>query len=107
MLMAIQYAPAGNVTADDRKTTRDLFIAWKPPAGVAIQAHWHFVSGGGVIIMEAEDSGPIYESLEPFRPRTTFDIEPVINMIEAVAISLNIEEWVGSVTGPEESRRRD
>ena len=100
MLFAIKYQPSANRTEGDRRTVRELFVAWKPPERAELQAHYHFVSGGGVLILEASDAGPLFESLEPFKPYVEFDIEPVVNMLEAVAISLDVEEWATSILGP-------
>jgi hypothetical protein len=101
MLLAIRYRPATGRTVDDRRRIRELFMAWKPPAGIILHAHYHFVSGGGVMILDAAEPGPIFETLEPFKPQVEFDVEPVVNLIEAVAVSLNIEEWASSVSSPQ------
>ena len=56
-----------------------------------------YVSGGGVVVAEAEDARSLYEMVEPFKPLVEFEVEPSVNVIEALAISLDIEEWVDSV----------
>ena len=40
---------------------------------------------------------PLYQMVGPFKPLVDFEVEPVLNVIEALAISLDIEEWVESV----------
>jgi hypothetical protein len=76
---------------------RELLMAWNPPHGVEIRHHFHYVSGGGVLIVESDVAGALYESLEPFKPYVDYHVEPVINMVEALAIQLDVEEWVESV----------
>ena len=55
------------------------------------------MSGGGVIIVEAESTSALYESIQPFRPMVEFDVEPVINIIEALAISADVDDWLTSI----------
>jgi hypothetical protein len=98
MLFAIRYEPSANRTSEDNRRVRELFVAWKPPTQADLQAHYHFVRGGGVLILEADEAGPIYEALEPFKLQVEFVVEPVVNLVEAVAVSLNVEEWIASVT---------
>ena len=72
-------------------------MAWEPPTAVEVRHHFHYVSGGGVVIVDTEVPGALYEALAPFKPMVDFDDEPVVNVIEALAISLDVEEWVASV----------
>jgi hypothetical protein len=96
MLFAIKYHPRSNRTAEDARLARDLFVAWNPPASVEIRDHYHFVSGGGILIADTESPTALYESVEPFKPMVDFDLEPVVNVIEAIAISMDIDEWLAS-----------
>jgi hypothetical protein len=101
MLFAIKYGPSDNQTEEDRRRVRRLFVAWEPPTGVELQAHYHLVSGGGFLVVDTESATAIYESLEPFKPMVRFDVEPVVNVIEAIAASMDVEEWAESVlAGP-------
>src|SRR5688572_23238424 len=97
VLFAIKYHPRPGRTEAESKRVRELLMAWEPPSSVEVRHHFHYVSGGGVVIVDTEVPGSLFESLEPFKPLVEFDVEPVINMIEALAISLDVEEWVASV----------
>ena len=97
MLLAIKYGPGDNQTQEDRRRARRLFIAWDPPAGVELQAHYHLVSGGGFIVVESESPVALFEALEPFKPMVQFDIEPVVNVIDALATAEDVHEWAESV----------
>ena len=97
MLFAIKYHPRSGRTETESKRVRELLMAWEPPSGVEVRHHFHYVSGGGVVIVDTDIPGSLFESLEPFKPLVEFDVEPVVNMIEALAISLDVEEWATSV----------
>jgi hypothetical protein len=79
-------------------------MAWTPPAEVDVQAHYHYVGGGGVVAVEADSAKALYEMLGPFKPLVDFEVEPTLNIIEALAVSLDIEEWVDSVRENSEAR---
>jgi len=105
MLFAIRYhARAGRTEAEARRV-RELIMAWTPPDEVDVQAHYHYVGGGGVVVAEADSARSLYQMVEPFKPLVDFEVEPVLNVIEALAISLDIEEWVESVRESSEARR--
>jgi hypothetical protein len=99
MLMAVSYTPREGRTPEDRRRVRQLFIAWTPPPGLELLAHYHFVNGGGVLIVVADSVDGLYRSIEPFKPMVNFDIEPVINVMEAIATSMDVDEWVTTVLG--------
>lgn len=97
MLFAVKYYPRPGRTEAEAHRVRELLMAWDPPDSIEVTHHFHYVGGGGILIIDTEAPGPLYEAVEPFKPFVDVDIEPVINMIEALAISLDIEEWVASV----------
>ena len=97
MLFAVKYRPRPGRTEAESRRMRDLLMVWNPPSGVEMQHHFHYVAGGGVMVADSEAPGPLYESLAPFKTYVDVEIEPVINVIEALAISMDIDEWVASV----------
>jgi hypothetical protein len=107
MHFAVKYKPRPNRTAEDRIRTRRLFLAWTPPSGMEIQAHYHYVSGGGVVVVETDDATALFEALEPFKPTTQFDIEPVLNVMDAADISSLVESWVKDVMAGTDPLRPD
>ena len=107
MLFAVNYAPRPGRSEAEERRGRELFMAWNPPAGVEIRHHFHYVGGGGVVIVDAEAPGPMYEAVAAFKKSVKVEIEPVINMIEALAISMDVDEWVASVReNPDHGQRR-
>jgi len=99
MLFAIKYHPRSGRTEAESQRVRALLMAWEPPSTVEVRHHFHYVSGGGVVIVDTEIPAALYESMAPFKPLVEFDVEPVVNVIEALAISLDVEEWAASVNG--------
>jgi hypothetical protein len=102
MLFAIKYGPSGYNTDEDKRRVRQLFVAWEAPTGVDIECHYHYVSGGGVIVVDTDSAALLFEALEPFKPSVHFHVEPVINALEAVAISMDVEEWANSVVASQD-----
>ena len=78
---------------------RHVFVAWEAPTGLEIMAHYHYARGGGVVVVDAAGASTLFEALSPFTPTVEFDIEPIVNVIEAVAISMDVDEWVESISG--------
>ena len=103
MLFAIKYAPSESQTEEDRRRVRRLFVAWAPPPGVDLEAHYHLVSGGGFMVVTSESTLALFESLEPFKPAIRFDIEPVVNVIESIATSMDVQDWADSVLSKDDS----
>jgi len=98
MQFAIRYHARVGRTEAEAARVRELLMAWDPPPEVNVLSHYHYVSGGGVVVAEAEHPTALYSLIEPFKPLVKFEVEPVLNVIEALAISLDIEEWVESVS---------
>ena len=98
MLFAIKYRPQASRTEADAKQMRALLLQWQAPPGVDVRNHFHYVGGGGVIIVDTLEPSALYETLEPFKPLVEFDVEPVINFLEALAISRDVDEWVASTS---------
>ena len=97
MLFAVKYHPRSGRTEAESQRARALLMAWEPPATVEIRHHFHYVSGGDAVIVDTEVPAALYESMAPFKSTVEFDGEPVVNVIEALAISLDVDEWAASV----------
>ena len=97
MLFAVKYHASPNRSEEQSRLLRDLFISWTPPHGVEIQHHFHYVSGGGVLIVDTDSASLLFEALQPFQPMVDVDLEPVVNIIEAIAISLDVDEWIDNL----------
>ena len=106
MLFAVKYRPQASRTEADSRHIRELLMNWKAPESVEVKHHFHYVSGGGVLIIETQEPSSLYETLEPFKPMVVFDVEPVINYLEAMAISTDIDEWAASVSATSDGNGR-
>ena len=97
MLFAVKYEPKAGRTREESRRLNHLIMKWQPPPEIAVQQHYHYVSGGGVMILDANQPGDLFEALEPFKSMVIFDVEPVINFLEAVAVAQDITEWEESL----------
>lgn len=100
MLLAVCYRWNSTVTYEDRQRVRQLFMAWTAPPGIEIVNHYHFARGGGIILTEVTSVSVIYEGLVPFMSSLDFEIEPVLDIVEAIAISMDVHEWANTVSTP-------
>jgi hypothetical protein len=97
MLFAVIYRLKPTVNADDARRLRRLFMSWEPPEGIDIQCHYAFARGGGVAIVEAVSPSTIWDSLARFKPWLEIETEPALSIVEALAISLDVDEWADSI----------
>ena len=106
MQFAITYHRRPNITDDETRRLLRIFMAWTPPEGVELMAHYHFArGGGGIVILEADAAGALFESLTAFDTIIEYDAEPVLNVIDAVAIKMDVDAWVSSL-GPKRMAKR-
>jgi len=76
----------------EQRRLRDRFMRWTPPPTLDVKFHYAFASGGGVAVAQAPDAGVIREALAPFISSISCEIEPVLSIPEALAISLDAEQ---------------
>jgi hypothetical protein len=73
-------------------------MAWEPPQGLSIRYHYVYAGGGrGVAIVYAQDTWSLRTATAPFTGCFEFDVEPVMSLPEALAISEQIDNWADSV----------
>jgi hypothetical protein len=98
MLFAITYRRRANASDDDTRQLIRIFMAWTPPEGIELISHYHYArGGGGVVIARAMDTAHLFEALTTFDSTLEFEMEPVLNVIEAVAIKMDVDAWVSSL----------
>lgn len=97
MLFALIYRrrPSNDETEVRRLFQR--FMAWEPPEGLDVKAHYAFVSGGGVAVVDAPDVGTLRQAIGPFAGMLDIQTEPALNIPEAIAISMATQEWVDTL----------
>jgi hypothetical protein len=98
MLFACIYHLKPTLADEEARRLRRVFIAWEPPEGIEIKCHYAFARGGGVAIVEAASPATIWESLARFLPWVDIEVEPALSIVEALAISMDVDEWVDSIT---------
>jgi hypothetical protein len=101
MLFALIYR--FTVGEDEQRRLRDRFMRWTPPLGLDVKFHYAFASGGGVAVAEAPTAGLIREALAPFMSSIDCEIEPALSIPEALAISLDVDQWAESAVTVEQN----
>ena len=66
VLFAILYRWRANVRDDDTRRMRQLFVAWEPPTGLEVTAHYHYARGGGLAVVDTVGASTLFEALAPF-----------------------------------------
>ncbi len=98
MLFAINYRRRANMGDEETQRLLRIFLAWSPPEGIELLAHYHYARGGaGIVLMRAVSAGRLYEALATFESMVDFDAEPVVSVIDAVAIKMDVDAWVDSL----------
>jgi hypothetical protein len=91
MLFAVIYRFRARDEERDRRSVQ-LFTNWTPPKGVEFKAHYSFAAGGGVAICEVE-SAALHEAIAPWLAFNDFEVEPVVDINEAVPIWERMRAW--------------
>jgi hypothetical protein len=97
MLFAVIYRYKAGTTEDDARRIRRRFVAWSPPAGVEVLSNYAFAGGGGVAVVEIDSPATLRECLAPFMAHLDFEVEPALTMSEALALSMEVDEWADGV----------
>jgi hypothetical protein len=90
-----RYKPAN--TEDDGRLIRRRFVAWSPPAGVDVYSNYAFATGGGIAVVDIGSAATLRECLAPFMAHLNFEVEPALTMSEALALSMEADEWADTI----------
>ena len=75
-------------TEEGEKRSLSVFAEWKPPEGFEFQGFYAYADGrGGVAIVEAENEQAIARALAPWTPWLSFNVRPILDIEEGVAIA--------------------
>jgi hypothetical protein len=81
------------------KRSMDVFSKWTPPDGVAFhQFLSRLDTGGGYAVVETDNPMLVAEGPAKFAPWFDFEVTPVVDMTEAVAIgqeAIDFRESIG------------
>ncbi len=84
---------------ESAKRNTQLFTNWTPPAGFEFKAHWARADGkGGMFVAEAATAEALLEATAPWTTRMDFDIAPIVEITEAVALFMKVQAWTDSIT---------
>jgi Protein of unknown function (DUF3303) len=95
VLFGVVYRPR-NPTEASQKRSLQLFTNWQPP--IEFKGHWAFARGGGMAIVEADDSAALVEAVVAFTPFFDFTIEPAVTVEEGVPLFMKVNAWRDSVS---------
>jgi len=98
MLFVTTYTPRSTVASEaNEKRVLQLFTQWKPPAGQEIKGWWVTPSGMGVQIAEAKSAETIMEGIAPWGAYFEFNVQPVVEVGQAVAHLSKAIAWRDSI----------
>ncbi len=93
MLLLITFKARDSYTEAVGKRGLELFARWEQPEGFRILHHYLRADGGGIAIVEAESAAAVLEFTMSFDFEHTYEVTPVVEASEAVAVFKKIEEW--------------
>ena len=98
MLFVDIYTYKENLGEEGQKRLTNLFTKWAPPGGVEIKSHYSFADGsGGLAIMEASTPAAVLEGCTAWLPFEDQRIVALVDITEAVPISMKVFAWRDSV----------
>lgn len=78
MLFMCQGTPRAGLSIDDRQKVLQLFAAWVPPAGIAIEAHYLTAEGGDLVIVETGSIDALLEATAIWAPFVDYRVTPIV-----------------------------
>ena len=98
MLFLISYKPKpGRVEAEDKRVL-NLFVNWKPPAGVTIKSHYIRADGGGLVILESDSAVAMVEGNATWVPFLDYEaVVPIVDITESLPALQRAAAWRDSV----------
>ncbi len=71
----------------------DMFVKWKPPAGVTVKAHYVRADGGGLVIVDADSALALVEGNATWQPFYDYETTPIAEVGEAVPALQRAVAW--------------
>ena len=94
MLFGVMYKPRPGGDEQRQERSLQLFTEWTPPDGIDFRAHYLRADGnGGIGIVDADAAAVIGEAVAPFSPFFEYEIVPLMEVEEAVAVLQRAVEW--------------
>jgi hypothetical protein len=103
MLFQINYTVlAGGSAKQNEESARRaqaLFAKWTPPAGMEIKSFHARADGrGGTVVVEANDVKVLLDGPAKFGIFNDFEIVPILDITEAVAVQSEALDWIASIS---------
>jgi hypothetical protein len=103
MLFQVNYTTrAGGSAKENEETARRaqaLFAKWSPPPGMDVKSFYARADGrGGTVVVEANDVKALLDGPAKFGGINDFEIVPIIDIAEAVAVQNEALDWAASIS---------
>lgn len=103
MLFQINYKTRAGGTAEENeasgKRALALFSKWSPPAGLEVKSFLSRADGnGGTLVVETDDIKVLAEGPAKFSGLNEFEIVPVLDITDAIAIFGEAADWHSSIS---------
>jgi Protein of unknown function (DUF3303) len=103
MLFQVNYTVrAGGSAKDNEESGRraqKLFAKWTPPAGMEMKSFHARADGrGGTIVLETNDVKTLLDGPAKFGIFNDFEIVPILDITDAVAVQNEALDWMASVS---------
>jgi hypothetical protein len=84
MLFMCHGTTKPGLTVDERQKVLQLFAAWVPPAGLAIQAHYVSPSGEDYVVVDTASVDVLIEATAIWAPFVDYEVTPIVAAQDAV-----------------------
>ena len=103
MLFQVNYtARAGGSAQENEESarrTQALFAKWTPPPGMDIKSFYARADGqGGSVVVETDDVKVLLDGPAKFGAVNDFEIVPILDITDAVAIANEALDWAASIS---------
>ena len=103
MLFQVNYTARSGGSAKENeesaRRTQALFAKWTPPPGMDIKSFYARADGrGGTVVVETDDVKVLLDGPAKFGAVNDFEIVPIIDIADGVAIANEALDWAASIT---------
>jgi hypothetical protein len=101
MLFQLTYTTRAGGSAKENEEsarfTQALFAKWSPPPGMDIKSFYARADGrGGTVVLETDNVKALLDGPAKFGSINDFEIVPILDITEAVAIQIEAFDWIDS-----------
>jgi hypothetical protein len=103
MLFQINYTVLAGGSAkqneESGRRAQAVFAKWTPPAGMEVKSFHARADGrGGTVVVETDDVKVLLDGPAKFGIFNEFEIVPILDIAEAVAVQNEALDWIASIS---------